>query len=222
MRQISDEEWSGIQENEGGEFPRPGPGGYIAQIVDFADMEEKEYLSINWDFADGTFKGYNQETFERAGFWPTILIKSYKPKALPFFKAFKTCLETSNRGYRFRTDKLSELEGKLFGVVLGEEEYQANDGTVKKRLYVAQTRSTKAIRDGDFKVPELKKLSASKNTNGYQGYAQTNAPGSASAYQRPAPAPAQTVTQQAMNGYQPRSYAQQGYVPFPDDGDIPF
>lgn len=222
MRQISDAEWNNIQENEGGEFPRPQPGGYIARIEHFVDMEEKEYLVIYWDFADGQFQGYNQKTDERAGFWPTLLYRSYTPKALPFFKAFKTCLEVSNRGYRFRTDRLSELEGKLFGVVLGEEEYQGKDGTVKKRLYVAQVRSTKAIRDGDFTVPELKKLPASKNTNSYHGPAQSGVSGAAPSYQPPAPAPAQTATQEAMNGYRPQSYVQSGYVPYPDDGDCPF
>lgn len=212
MRQISDAEWNDIQENEGGEFPRPKPGGYVAVIVDLEDIEEKEYLSINWDFEDGPFKGYNQDTFVRLGFWPSILIRSYKVKALPYFKAFKTCLEASNRGYHFRTDRLSDLEGKLFGVVLGEEEYRAKDGTVKTRLYVAQTRSVKAIRDGDFKVPELKKLAGSDYTDSYQNPAPS--------YQSPAPVPRpaqDNVTQTAFGGYRPDSYD-----PYPDDGQLPF
>ncbi len=58
----------------------------------------------------------------------------------------------------FNNDPQS-LVGKYVGVVLGEEEYRAKDGTIKTRLYVAETRSGKSIRDGDFKIPELKKLS---------------------------------------------------------------
>jgi hypothetical protein len=53
------------------------------------------------------------------------------------------------------------------GVVLGEEEYMAKDGTVKTRLYVSEVRSGKAIRDNDFKIPDLKKLPASASATSY-------------------------------------------------------
>ena len=152
--------WDAIEERQEGSFDQPKPGAYIARICRVEDNEDKEYLYIEWDYAEGAYQGYNQETYDRAGFWPTALFKSYKPKALPFFKAFKTCLEVSNRGYRFDETHLERMEGKLIGIVLGEEEYQkkGGDGTVKTRLYVAQTRSVKAIQTGDFTVPELKRL----------------------------------------------------------------
>ena len=88
-----------------------------------------------------------------------LLCKSYKPTALRFFKGFKTAVEMSNRNFVFNNDPQS-LVGKYVGVVLGEEEYRAKDGTIKTRLYVAETRSGKAIRDNDFKIPELKRLTA--------------------------------------------------------------
>lgn len=156
MRQISN--WDEIQEREPGEFSRPGPGGYIARIVNVDDVEEKEYLRIEWDFDEGEYKGCNAETFQRAGFWPTPLFRSYKETALGFFKAFKTSVEASNRGYVFDCARPSALAGKLVGVVLGEEEYRKSDGTVGTRIYVAQVRSVKAIQSGDFKVPERKRL----------------------------------------------------------------
>lgn len=145
--------WDDVQE----ESRIPTPGGYIARITHVEDVEEKEYLRIEWDFYEGEFKGANQETFDRFGFWPTSFIRSYKEKALRYFKGFKTSVEMSNRNFVFRNDPQS-LVGKYMGVVLGEEEYRSNDGKIKTRLYVAQVRSGKAIRDGDFKVPELKKL----------------------------------------------------------------
>lgn len=154
--------WDDIEERQDGAgFDRPTPGAYIARICNVEDVEKKEYLRIEWDFSEGQFEGYNEETFDRAGFWPTILIRSYKPKALGFFKGFKTALEESNRGYRFDEAHLERMVGKGFGVVLGEEEYQKKDGTVGTRLYVAQTRSIRAIEKGDFEVPKLKKLSGS-------------------------------------------------------------
>lgn len=142
------------------EIRRPVPGGYAARITKVEDNEDKEYLRIEWEFADGEFKGCNQETFDAFGFWPSAFIVSYKEKALRFFKGFKTAVEMSNKNYTFRNDPQS-LVGKYLGVVLGEEEYLSGDGTVKKRLYVAEKRSGKAIRDGDFKIPELKRLKSS-------------------------------------------------------------
>jgi hypothetical protein len=62
----------------------------------------------------------------------------------------------------FKNDPQS-LVGKFIGVVLGEEEYLNGKGEVKTRLYVAEKRSGKAIRDGDFTIPELKKLQPETN-----------------------------------------------------------
>ena len=84
--------------------------------------------------------------------------EDYKDTALRFFKSFKTSVEMSNKGYIFNDRNVQGLVGKYLGVVLGEEEYWKNNGDTGTRLYVAQVRSCKAIQDGDFKVPELKKL----------------------------------------------------------------
>lgn len=166
--------WDTVQD----EIRRPVPGGYAAKIVRVEDNEQKEYLKIEWDFAEGEFKGVNQETFDAFGFWPTLLIRSYKEKALRFFKGFKTAVEMSNRNFVFKNDPQS-LVGKFMGVVLGEEEYLSKDGEVKTRLYVAEVRSGKSIRDGDYTVPELKKLSpASSATPSYGGYSAPSAPAS--------------------------------------------
>ena len=210
MRQITEEQWAQITENEGGEFPRPKPGGYIGFIFDYEDVEHSttgkdQYLRIMWEFYDGPFKGYNRDTYKRLGFLPgfATFIRSYKDSALPFFKAFKTCLETSNRNYQFRTDQLDAMKMKYIGIVLGEEEYRANDGEIKKRLYVAQVRSVQAIQKGDYKVPELKKYKP-----------KGNAPA-------PAPAPAYGAPQHT----QPQPYAPQ-QMDFSeltdDDGELPF
>lgn len=153
-------DWDNVQEASG--FENPAPGAYIAVICDVEDNEQKEYLRVKWDFTDGEYKDNNRDTCDRAGFWPIQLIRSYKPKALGFFKAFKTALEESNPGYRFDEANLPAMIGKRFCVVLGEEEYQSNDGTIKTRLYVYQTRSLEAYRKGDFKVPPLKELSGGK------------------------------------------------------------
>lgn len=143
---------------EAGEFELPKPGGYEVMICAVQDNESKEYLEICWDFTEGPLAGCNQETFKRLGFWPTRLFRSYKEKALPFFKAFKTAVEESNPGYQFNSRNLQGLVGRIIGIVLGEEEYIKQNGSIGKRLYVYSVRSRNAIQNGEFQVPELKML----------------------------------------------------------------
>lgn len=163
MRNI---DWNNVK--EAGD--RPTPGAYIAKIVRVEDREDKEYLRIEWDFAEGNYRGENQATYDRAGFWPISLIRSYKPKAEGFFKSFKTCVEESNPGYTFDTARPEGLVGKRLGVVLGEEEYIGNDGNKKTRLYVYQTRSVGAISRGDFTVPPIKRLEPQAPASGVSSY----------------------------------------------------
>lgn len=153
--------WENVQD----EIRQPTVGGYAAKITHVEDNEQKEYLKIEWEFAEGEFKGRNQEIFDQFGFWPMPFFCSYKEKALRFFKGFKTAVEMSNRNFVFKNDPQS-LVGKYIGVVLGEEEYLNGKGELKTRLYVAEKRSGKSIRDGDFKIPELKKLSAQQSSAG--------------------------------------------------------
>ena len=132
---------------------------YISELrlVYAEDYDEAKAI-----IAEGEFKGVNQETADTFGFWPMPFFCSYKEKALRFFKGFKTAVEMSNRNFVFKNDPQS-LVGKFIGVVLAEEEYLSKDGNVKTRLYVAEKRSGKAIRDGDYTIPELKRLANSKS-----------------------------------------------------------
>ena len=216
MRQITDAQWAQIQERQDGEFPKPTPGGYVGYIVGYEDVETpikqgggSQYLRIEWDFAEGEFKLHNRDTYDRFGNWPIFgsFLRSYKDSALPLFKGFKTCLEVSNPGYHFQTNQLDAMRGKKLGIVLGEEEkLHKASGEIRKYLYVAQVRSVKAIRDGDFKVPELKKYKPKDN----------------------APAPAYGAPQYAQpQPYNAPQYAQpQPYNDFAelndDDGVLPF
>lgn len=152
MRNIN---WDNVQ--EASDFPKVTPGGYLARIVAVKDEEDKEYLLISYDFAEGELKGYYKDLAASKGFWGGTFVRSYKEKALPFFKAFKTAVEESNPGYVFQNDPQS-LVGKWIGVIIGEEEYWSDrDRKVKIRTYVDQVRSGQAIRAGDFEVPLLKK-----------------------------------------------------------------
>lgn len=167
MRRI---DWNSIQEQ--GDFTPIAPGGYVAAIMDVEDHEDREYIMVMWDFVEPPYRGRNTQTYKDKGFWPLRFPRSYKESALGYFKAFKTALEKSNPGYTFREDDLQDMRRKYIGVVIGMKEYIAKDGTVKTRPTVRQTRSVDSIRNGDFKVPELKTLQ-----NGARAYGGENTSG---------------------------------------------
>lgn len=150
--------------NTAEEFDRLTPGGYVCGITAIEDVPEKEYLRIEYDIAEGKLKNYYRTLYNNKGFWGGSTIKSYKEKALPFFKGFITAIEQSNAGYKWDSDE-NKLIRKLVGFVLAEEEYRAKDGSIKTRLYVAHVTSTDKIRNGDFKVPALKKLPNSNTSS---------------------------------------------------------
>lgn len=152
-------DWNSVEEAQ--EYKSLPAGGYICEITAAEDVEEKEYLRLEYDIQRGDFAGYWRNLYENKGFWGGHFIRSYKETARGFFKAFITALQESNPGYTFNNDERS-LVGKAVGLVLYEEEYLKNDGSVGTRLTVDRPRSVKAILSGDFKVPDKKVLAGSK------------------------------------------------------------
>ena len=158
------ENYENIQASSG-EFARPGNGGYILEIVNVTDVPynaqtgKGDYLRIDYDIAEGEFKGYYTKQNERfgGGKWFANVIKSYKEKALGMFKHFTNCVEESNPGFKWNWQE-QKLVGLRFGATLQEEEYEKNDGSVGTRLIVKDIKTVKQIMDGDFKVPTTKKL----------------------------------------------------------------
>lgn len=146
---------------EAGEFTRPAPGPYICGIYKVEDVANKEYLKVTYDIVEGEFKGYYEEMRKNNPDWEWAgaYVKSYKKAALPMFKRFCTAVSRSNKNYVFDGNTNSDektLKGKKIGLLLGEEEYEGNDGTIKTRLIVVREFSIDKI--GEQKVPELKKL----------------------------------------------------------------
>jgi len=129
-------------------------GGYVGKITDIEDNPDKMYLRISWDISEGEYKGNGASCMERMGFLPYSFrfIRSYKDSALGFFKGFISCVEQSNGNFKWDFDE-HKLIGKTIGIVLGEQEYRKQDGTVGTRLAVKRTLPADAIRGGQFKVP---------------------------------------------------------------------
>ncbi len=156
-----------VQEtSEGG--GRPPVGGYVLCIVNCEENKQKQYFKIEWDYAEGQYTDHNQNMFSRNGWNYPRFYRSYKPAAMGMLKHFLSCLEKSNQGFNMvewnkqpEAQQAPSLNGLVFGAVIGEEEYQAQDGKIKVRQVIRAVLPADDIRKGNFKVPELKKLQTS-------------------------------------------------------------
>ena len=154
------ENFDAVKAIKGGEpMSRVPAGGYVCRIIHAIDNAEKQYLRIELDIAEGDYKGtYSDKYTKFGGNWGCVRIASYKERALPMFKGFVTAVEESNDRYKFDFDEKT-LEGKLVGVLMGEEEYISTDGEVRTNTKPQFFRSVQAIRSGDFQIPEPKRIS---------------------------------------------------------------
>ena len=159
--------WNNVEATKPGEFNRLPAGGYICKITAVEDEPSKEYLKIEFDICDGEFKDYYRNLYENKKFWGGNFIKSYKEKALGFFKQMLECIEKSSRGFKandFDGDE-RKLVGKFVGLVIGYEEYEASDGKVKLRIYVDAFKTASEIKNGEFEIPALKTLAPAVKTS---------------------------------------------------------
>ena len=156
------ENYENVQASSG-EFARPTAGGYICKIINVEDVPMNEqgkgdYLRIEYDIADGKFKDYYKEQNDRwGGNWNASFIRSYKEKAQGMFKHFINCVEQSNNGFVWDWNEKG-LVGKFVGLVLGEEEYENKKGEIKTKLVVKDVKTPFEIKEGNFKIPPIKKL----------------------------------------------------------------
>lgn len=150
------------QVEEAKNLPTIEPGAYICQITAVEDDEEKQYLKVYFDIVEkGKFKGHFKKIKEQFGDDRGVMYKSYKRKALPFFKAFITAVEKSNDGYEWNWNEDS-LVNKNIVVVFGEEEYLPKDAEhindTRTIVRPQSVRSIQAYKNGDIKIPRPQKM----------------------------------------------------------------
>ena len=157
-----------IQENGGG-FKRIPDGAYIVGIKKVTDNPEKKYLRLELDVCKGEYKNWYQKLYDadkrETKYWPRdgVLVRSYSDKALPFFKGFITSVTKSNKNFNWEWDE-QKLVNKVFGVVIGTEEYERQNGGIGKRPYIASVHSVETIEKGEYEIPTLKELTTTKTT----------------------------------------------------------
>lgn len=147
------------QVQEATEFPKVEPGPQIVQILSVEDVLDKEYLKIEFDIAHGDLKGEFKRLQEQFGDWPAqgTTYRSYKQKALPFFKKFIVAVEKSNSGFKFDFDE-QKLVGKYFVANFGLEEYD-NGEEIKTSIKMQEARSIPAYKEGNIEAPKPKLVS---------------------------------------------------------------
>lgn len=150
--------------NAAGEYAKLTAGGYVCKITKVEDVASKEYLNIEFDIVEGALKGFGTDMLERLGWTSCKFTKSYKESALAFFKQFLEAVDKTNNT-TFANEVESgfneqKLVGKGIGLAFGMEEYKKNDGSIGTRIntFDMQFKTANEIRNGDFEVPELKKL----------------------------------------------------------------
>lgn len=147
-------------------YDRPGAGGYVIQITKATPNTEKHRVEMEFDIVEGKYSGYFKEMQERLGWHNAKFNKPYTPKALPFFRGFIEAILESNGNTEglvigdFEDVDETKLVGKRLGMIVGEEEYNGNDGVTKVRLdlFNAEFVTIDTIHRGEYLVPDFKPL----------------------------------------------------------------
>ena len=165
-------DYENAKASDGGYVTLP-PGGYIAVITFVEDVpfnpqtNKGDYLKVDFDICEGDFMDYFGDMRKRLGWDNGNFIRSYKESALGMFKGFLKAIDESN-GTNFEAMAANgfnerDLRGKKIGIIIGAEEYKKNDGSIGERLRVTAVRSVETIREGKYKIPDIKRLQESSS-----------------------------------------------------------
>lgn len=150
-----------------GEYEKLNAGGYICKIKSAKEEKSKtgkRMLVIALDILEGDKKDFFKKRFDEdtraEKKWPAGAIYRQMlegEKAAGFLKGLITSIEASNEGFKWDWDE-KKLANLKCGAIFGEEEYEKLDGSVGTSTKIEFIRTVKSIEEGNFKIPEIKKL----------------------------------------------------------------
>ena len=156
-------------------FPQLPKGGYVAEILDCKEESKNghSWLAISFDICEGEHKGHFKEQYKAntnenkkwRGTYNAFIPQEgsqYYEDNLNRFKTMIANIEESNNGFHWDWDE-SKLKGKNIGVIFGEKEFETSDGDVIIITECRGLRSVECIRNGKYKVPNLKTLSSNRS-----------------------------------------------------------
>lgn len=172
------QQFKGYERKEQAEWETLPKGAYIIKILNIKEEESSKggsYLKIQFDIAEGEFKGFYKKSFENDSRedkkWShdaTIYItcpQDNSPQWLvDAFNKFMTAVEDSNKDYHWNWDEKT-LKNKLVGAKFYNEQSEYNGKIydhIKPKWYIAAQK----IRDGKIgRLPEDKLVTSSQNNS---------------------------------------------------------
>lgn len=163
MRKVN---WASVTASSDEGFEKLPAGPYVAVITDATDHEDKQYVEIVYDIAEGEHKGFYSDDWGKSHPYAHHIFMSYKDTALGMLKGRLEAIQSSNPGFdafaAWDAGRLDMFRNRIVGINLQEEEYERNDGDTGVRLNVAQVVDAQKVRDGLVKTRERKTLDAKK------------------------------------------------------------
>ena len=89
---------------------------------------------------------------------PTILTLSFPDVTVRYIKKMHELCQKRGVKMHFISPPLAESDERKEVEAVLKEEYEKSDGSVGVRLYVKEVKTVQEIKDGNFKIPELKVL----------------------------------------------------------------
>lgn len=159
MRKI---EWNDVTSTSDGGFSQLPAGPYVARIVEMVDNDQRQYVEVIFDIAEGEHAGYYSDSWGKEHPYAHHFFLSYKDTALGMLKGRLESIQASNPGFdpfaAWDAERLELFAGRLVGVNIQEEEYERKDGSVGTRLSVCQVVPAQDVRDGKVKARPRKEL----------------------------------------------------------------
>ena len=146
--------WNEINENSSKKLPM---GGYVAIIRKVEDNQKDQYLYIEYEIAEGTYKGIAVDTYEAWGRWSYNFRVYYTEKSLWRLKKFISRVEQTNPNFQFDWNNVQCLVNKGIGLVIGYRGYWGKDGSLKEGLDVQDFCTATEVREDNLpKQPECR------------------------------------------------------------------
>ena len=144
-------DFSKVEESGGGGFQQLPEGGYVMRITRIEPHEDREYVFVEWDVAEGEWRDWAKGS----NFPPHDVVSWKNDAALSMTKHKLHVLADDNPGFdaegAFGRDDWRAFEGKVFGAVVRKRLYTKRDGTDGEGIEVGTWKRASEIRTGDWK-----------------------------------------------------------------------
>lgn len=165
-----------------GEFQTIQPGWYTATIMTVKEgttQSGSQFLEFYFDINNGEYARYYDKEYKSQRpangekRWRGTVRYFLSEKALPMLKGGITSIEESNPGFKWDWDEKS-IKGKLVGVGIRREQYEATDGMLKFATRPYAFCPVQKVISCEMSDPKDKLLNNSGSQRSARGYTSPN------------------------------------------------